>query len=300
MNKGNYTKKIWEKHEMGGFILLMNEAKKVVVVIMGALLVAVAMNIFLIPAQVYSSGFTGVAQLLSSMLKSYASVHISTGILILILNVPVTLLAWKKVGKSFTFYSFLSVILLSLFMEIIPVTEMSPNILLNAVFGGVVLAVGVGITLKYGASTGGMDIIAMLLSRSKDKPVGTYLFILNGVIIIVAGFLYGAEKSLYTLVTLYATTRVVDAIHTHHEKLTAMIVTKKSDEMKMAIQERLVRGITIVPAKGAFTNENREMLIIVITRYELYELEKVIKNIDPNAFTNILVTSNVIGFFRKD
>ena len=78
-----------------------------------------------------------------------------------------------------------------------------------------------------------------------------------------------------------------------------MIVTKKSDEMKMAIQERLVRGITIVPAKGAFTNENREMLIIVITRYELYELEKVIKNTDPNAFTNILVTSNVIGFFRK-
>ena len=93
----------------------MNEAKKVVVVIMGALLVAVAMNIFLIPAQVYSSGFTGVAQLLSSMLKSYASVNISTGILILILNVPVTLLAWKKVGKSFTFYSFLSVVLVYLF-----------------------------------------------------------------------------------------------------------------------------------------------------------------------------------------
>ena len=79
-------------------------------------------------------------------------------------------------------------------MEMIPVTEMSPNILLNAVFGGVISAVGVGMTLKYGASTGGMDIIAMLLSRSKDKPVGTYLFILNGVIIIAAGYLYECRK----------------------------------------------------------------------------------------------------------
>ena len=285
---------------MGGYILLMNEAKKVIVVIIGAFLVSVAMNIFLIPAHVYSSGFTGVAQLLSSMLKTYASFNISTGILLFILNIPVTLVAWTKVGKSFTFYSFLSVVLMTVFMGIIPVIEMSPNILLNAVFGGVVSAIGVGITLKYGASTGGMDIIAMLLSRSKDKPVGTYLFILNGVIIIAAGYLYGAEKSLYTLVTLYASTRVVDAIHTRHEKLTAMIVTKKSDEMKKAIQERLVRGITIVPAKGAFTNESREMLIIVITRYELYELEKVIKSIDANAFTNIIETANVIGFFRKE
>ena len=92
----------------------------------------------------------------------------------------------------------------------------------------------------------------------------------------------------------------MDAIHTRHEKLTAMIVTKKSEEMKQAIQERLVRGITLVPAKGAFTNESREMLIIVITRYELYELERVIQNVDANAFTNILETANVIGFFRKE
>ena len=302
MNKQcfNYIENDWEKHGIGGEIVVLNEVKKMLIVIIGALLVAVAMNMFLIPAQVYSSGFTGVAQLMSSLLRTYAPFNISTGVLMFILNIPVTLIAWKKVGKSFTLYSFLSVILMTIFMGIIPVIEMSPNILLNAVFGGVISAVGVGMTLKYGASTGGMDIIAMLLSRSKDKPVGMYLFILNGVIIIAAGYLYGAEKSLYTLVTLYASTRVVDAIHTRHEKLTAMIVTKKSEEMKQAIQARLVRGITLVPAKGAFTNESREMLIIVITRYELYELERIIKSVDANAFTNILETANVIGFFRKE
>ncbi|MBK5459784.1 MULTISPECIES: YitT family protein [unclassified Peribacillus] len=277
-----------------------SEIRKILIVIVGALLNAIAMNFFLIPANVYASGFTGVAQLLSRIIGSFAPFNISTGILLLLLNIPVTILAWRKVGKSFTFYSFLSVILMSLFMEIIPITRWSPDILLNAVFGGVIAAVGVGITLKFGASTGGMDIIAMLLSRKKDKPVGTYLFLLNGVIIVTAGAVYGPEKALYTLVTLYTSTRVVDAIHTRHEKLTAMIITKKSEELKQAIHAKLVRGITRVPAKGAFTNESKEMLLIVITRYELYDLERIIKEVDPHAFTNIIETSGIVGTFRRE
>jgi uncharacterized membrane-anchored protein YitT (DUF2179 family) len=183
---------------------------------------------------------------------------------------------------------------------VIPIKELSHDILLNAVFGGVILAVGVGITLKWGASTGGLDIIAMVLSRMKDKPVGPYMFILNGVIIGTAGFLYGWEKALYTLVTLYASTRVIDAIHTRYAKLTALIVTKKADELKKAIHAKLVRGITMLPAKGAFSNEARDMLMIVITRYELFDLERIINEVDPNAFTNIVQTNNVYGFFRKE
>ncbi|PWW27723.1 uncharacterized membrane-anchored protein YitT (DUF2179 family) [Cytobacillus oceanisediminis] len=272
------------------------ETKKVFVVLIGAVLNAIAMNFFLIPANVYASGFTGVAQLLSSVLGSFAS----TGILLFILNIPVTILAWKKVGRSFTVYSFLSVFLMSFFLEVIPVIHVSKDILLNAVFGGVIAAVGVGMTLKWGASTGGMDIIAMVLSRMKDKPVGTYFFTLNAIIIITAGFLYGWEKALYTLVTLYASTRVIDAIHTRHEKVTALIITKKSDEMKKAIHDKLVRGITTIPAKGAFTNESKEMMMIVITRYELYDLERIIKDVDPSAFTNIVQTAGVYGFFRRD
>lgn len=276
------------------------EAKKFFVVLVGAVLGAVAMNFFLIPANVYASGFTGMAQLLSSLLKEFTPFHLSTGILLFILNIPVTILGWMKVGRSFTIYSFVSVFLTSFFLEVIPVVELSPDILLNAVFGGVIAAVGVGLTLKYGASTGGMDIIAMILSRLKDRPVGTYFFIMNSIIIISAGFLYGWEKSLYTLVTLYVTTRVIDAIHTRHEKLTAMIVTKRTQELKDAIHAKLVRGITTVPAKGAFSGEDKEMLIIVISRYELYELEHTIKEVDPQAFTNIVQTTGVFGFFRKD
>jgi uncharacterized membrane-anchored protein YitT (DUF2179 family) len=269
-------------------------------VLVGALLNAIGLNLFLIPANVYSSGFTGLSQLLSSILEEYTPFYISTGILLLLLNIPVAILGWLKVGKTFTLYSFLSVAATTVFLEIIPLQSLSNDILLNAVFGGVILAVGVGITLKYGASTGGLDIIAMVLSRMKDKPVGTYIFMLNSVIIFTAGLLYGWEKALYTLVALYATTRVIDVIHTRHVKLTAMVVTKKADALKKAIHSKLVRGITMIPAKGAFTNESKDMMIIVITRYELYDLEKIIKEVDPNAFTNIIQTTGIFGFFRKD
>ncbi|MCD4837779.1 MULTISPECIES: YitT family protein [Neobacillus] len=276
------------------------QTKKFFVVILGAFLSALGMNIFLIPANVYSSGFTGIAQLLSKVLTDYTPFHLSVGILLLLLNIPVAILGWIKVGKSFTIYSFLSVVLSSFFLELIPIIHVSNDILLNAVFGGVIIAVGVGLTLKWGASTGGLDIIAMILSRLKDKPIGPYMFILNGIIVVTAGFLYGWEKALYTLVFLYTSTRVIDTIHTRHHKLTAFIITKKADEMKKAIHSKLVRGITMIPAKGAFSNETRDMLMIVITRYELFDLERIIHEVDPDAFTNIIQTTDVYGFFRRD
>ncbi|WP_411834551.1 YitT family protein [Neobacillus niacini] len=281
-------------------LLLWQQIKKTIIVTVGAFLNALAINLFLIPANVYSSGFTGAAQLLSKVLSEQTPLNISMGFLLLLLNIPVAILGWFKVGKSFTVYSFLSVVLSSLFLELIPITQVSKDILLNSVFGGVILAVGVGLTLKWGASTGGVDIIAMVLSRMKDKPIGSYMFIMNAVIIITAGFLYGWEKALYTIVSLYASTRVVDAIHTRHAKLTAMIVTKKADELKKAIHSKLVRGITMIPAKGAFSNEARDMLMIVITRYELYDLERIISEVDPNAFTNIVQTTGIYGFFRRE
>ncbi|MBW8350400.1 YitT family protein [Bacillus sp. IITD106] len=279
---------------------IWTHTKIFVTVLVGAFLNAVALNYFLIPAGVYASGITGAAQLVSNILSDFTLIHISTGILILLFNLPVVILGWLKVGKSFTMYSFISVLLMSLFLEILPVIAKTNDILLYSVFGGVIAAVGIGITLRVGASTGGLDIIAMVLSRMKDKPVGIYFFIINAIIIATAGAIYGWDKALYTLVSLYASTRVIDAIHTRHQKLTAMIVTKKSEELKEAIHARMVRGITVVPAKGAFSNEQKEMMMIVITRYELYELELIVKKVDPTAFTNIVQTTAVFGFFRKD
>ena len=280
--------------------MVWNETKKILAVVVGALLNAIAMNFFLIPANVFASGFSGTAQLISAALDMFTNINISTGVLILALNIPIAILAWFKVGRSFTFYSFMAVLLMSLFLEILPVQSYSDDIILNAVFGGVIGAAGVGITLRYGASTGGMDIVAMILSRINDKPIGIYFLILNGAIVAIAGLMYSEEQALYTMISLYVSTRVIDAIHTRHIKVTAMIVTKHADELKQAIHSKLVRGITMLPAVGAFTGEDKNMLMIVISRYELYDLQSVIQEVDPQAFTNIVQSTGVIGSFRKD
>ncbi|BAQ10636.1 hypothetical protein OXB_2165 [Bacillus sp. OxB-1] len=276
------------------------EVKRIIAVVLGSFLVALSLNFFLINANVYASGFSGVAQLVSSVLYDYFGITLSTGVLLLILNIPVVLLGWFKVGKGFTIYSIVSVAFMTLFLELLPVLSVSDDIILNAVAGGVLMGIGVGYTLKLGASTGGLDIIAMLLSRKKGKPIGTYFLILNGVIIILAGILYEPENALYTMLTLYVTTSAIDAIHTRHEKLTAMIVTNQADELQQAIHRTMVRGITILPAKGAYSKEDKHMLYVVITRYELYDLEKIIKEVDPKAFTNIVQTVGIFGFFRKE
>ncbi|WP_078391783.1 YitT family protein [Shouchella patagoniensis] len=273
---------------------MRKELGKMVIVVIGSLLLASSLNFFLIPADVFASGFTGISQLLSYI------VPLSTGVLLLLLNIPVAILGWLKVGKSFTIYSFMSVVLTAIFLEVIPVYAFSQDIMLNAVFGGVIGAAGAGLLLKWGASSGGLDIIVLVLARYSDRPVGSFFFILNSIIVVASGLLLDPEKALFTLISIYVTSRFIDTIHTRYVKLTAMIVTKNADKLNKAIHERLTRGITRIPAKGGYTFDEKEMLVIVITRYELYDLKNIVEEVDPAAFTNIVETANIFGLFRKD
>lgn len=280
--------------------MFLVEAKRIITVILGSLLLAISLNFFLIDANVYASGFTGAAQLISSIFKDFFAIDLSAGILLLLLNIPVLIIGWFKVGKGFTIYSIISVAFSTIFLELLPILSITEDIILNAVVGGVIGGAGVGLSLKLGASTGGMDIVAMILSRLRDKPIGTYFLILNGIIVAVAGLINEPENALYTLLTLYITTMVIDALHTRHEKVTAMIVTHKAEQLQHAIHEKMVRGITIMPAKGAYSGTEKNVLLLVITRYELYDLEQIIDETDPNAFTNIVQTVGVFGFFRRN
>lgn len=280
--------------------MFLIEVRRIIIVILGSLLLALSLNFFLIDANVYASGFTGVAQLISAVFNDYMNIQASTGIILLCLNIPVFILGWFKVGKGFTIYSLISVAFATVFLETLPIVSLSEDIILNAVVGGVLAGIGVGISLKWGASTGGMDIVAMVLSRLQDKPIGTYFLLLNGIIIIFAGILFEPENALYTMLALYITTRVIDAIHTSNEKVTAMIITRKAKKLQKAIHNKMVRGITIIPAQGAYSGEEKYMMYLVITRYELYDLEQIINEVDPNAFTNIVQTTDVLGFFRNE
>ncbi|MFC0233121.1 YitT family protein [Vagococcus entomophilus] len=274
--------------------------KKALVILMTGITSAIALNMFLTPAKVFSAGMNGVSQLLSSILETTFNIHISTGIFILILNVPIAILGWVKIGKSSTILSFVNVVSVTLFTLIIPVHSISTNPLMNAIIGGVLVGIGIGFSLKYGFTTGGTDIISLILSKTTGRTVGSLLFTINLVVIFLAGLLFNWESALYTIISIYCMTQVTDMIHTSNQKITAMIITQEPQSVMSSIQKRLVRGMTLIPAKGARSKVQGEMILIVITRYEVYDLEQAIYEIDQNAFVNIMPTQTVLGKFWNE
>ncbi|MDE5977017.1 MAG: YitT family protein [Turicibacter sp.] len=262
-------------------------------------LYVLAMNMFITPANLYTGGITGVAQLLIAFVASVFGVQLSLGALIFLLNLPLLYLAWRSIGKRFASLSILTVIMQSVVLEIVPIGKFSDDILLNAVFGGVLMGVGVGMILKIGASTGGTDIISQYISMKFNGSFGKYSFGINGIIILLAGMTQGWETALYTIISIYITAVVIDRIHTIHQNLTLYIVTSYEDEMIDALHQQLYRGITVLEGRGAYTKHNKSVLMLVLSSYELYEALEVIKMIDHQAFTNVVRSEMVQGYFVK-
>ncbi|MBS3199927.1 YitT family protein [Turicibacter bilis] len=275
--------------------------KNLGIMIIGVFLYVLAMNMFISPANLYTGGVTGIAQLIIAFASSAFGIHLSLGGLIFLLNVPLLYLAWRSIGKRFAVLSILTVVLQSIILELVPMGKFSDDILLNAVFGGVLIGVGVGMILKIGASTGGTDIVSQYISMKFNGSFGKYSFGINAVIILLAGITQGWETALYTIISIYITSVVVDRIHTIHQNLTLYIVTSKEDEMIDAIQKQLYRGITVLEGRGAYTKNNKSVLMIVLSSYELYEALAVIKMVDDHAFTNVVRSEMVQGHFvRKE
>ena len=275
--------------------------KNLGIMIIGVFLYVLAMNMFISPANLYTGGVTGIAQLIIAFASSAFGIQLSLGGLIFLLNVPLLYLAWRSIGKRFAVLSILTVVLQSIILELVPMGKFSDDILLNAVFGGVLIGVGVGMILKIGASTGGTDIVSQYISMKFNGSFGKYSFGINAVIVLLAGITQGWETALYTIISIYITSVVVDRIHTIHQNLTLYIVTSKEDEMIDAIQKQLYRGITVLEGRGAYTKNNKSVLMIVLSSYELYEALAVIKMVDDHAFTNVVRSEMVQGHFvRKE
>ncbi|KRM72689.1 YitT family protein [Lacticaseibacillus brantae] len=271
--------------------------KKIGVAILSGLLSAIALNFFLIPAKVFSAGLNGVSQLMSLLLQHSFNIGDSTGWFILLFNLPLVILAWFKLGHEFTIFTSLTSLSISVLAVVLPVETLSTNPLMNAIFGGVLTGIGVGIAMRYGFSTGGMDIISLVLSKTTGRSVGTLLFATNLLVILAAGLAVQWESAMYTIISIYCMTRLVDTIHTSHQKITAMIVTTHKDDVIKAISDELIRGITVVDSKGGFTGASNTTLLVVITRFELYNLTQATLSVDPGAFINIMNTIDVVGEF---
>ena len=264
---------------------------KTVVFIIAAVLVAISMNNFFVPNNIFSGGFNGVAQLISLFFDSVFGLHVEVGAIIMATNIPLAIAGWIYAGREFTILSFLNNFAASFMQIVLPKTTLvTHEPILAGLFGGLLLGISIGLTFKVGFSTGGMDIVAMIVQKTTGKSIGSINMFINVFIVVVAGAIIG----------IYATSAAVDAIHTRHQKLTAFIVTTHPDEVIQALQAALVRGITVMPSRGAFTQEPNTTLMMVLSRYELTEMQNLVKSIDHASFINIVSTVEVSNNFWNE
>ncbi len=261
--------------------------------IAGSLLVAAGFNLFLVPHQLLSGGVSGIAMMAGYIIGG------NIGVLYLVLNIPLLIWGWFAAGHRFIYWSMFSVAASTLFLQLIPVKELASDIVLGSVFGGLLIGLGTGLLLRFGGSSGGFDIVASIATRKRDLPVGMLIFILNAAVIaVLVLFTKNWNSALYSLVSIFSAGKIVDLIHVRHHKLTAFIVTTKTDELLAKLLTH-PRGITIIQTRGAFSSATHDMLMTVRTKYELSELCKAVKQVDPRAFINIVETVGVIGDFYR-
>lgn len=273
--------------------------KNALILTFGSMLFAIAINIFVGPGGLYVGGLTGVLQIIVMLFYDFFEIELSLGMLVLLCNLPILLIAWKSVGKRFAILTIISVVIQSIFFEVIPVYGIAGDVMVNSIFGGVLVGIGSGMILKIGASAGGMDVISQVMSYKFDGSVGKYSFIINAIVVGVAGYYQSWEVAMYTIISIYITSIVIDKIHTIHKNLTLYIVTQKEDEIKKAIWDELYRGITVLEASGAYTQERRSVLMVVLSSNELYQTLEIIKTVDESVFINIVESEAVVGNFIK-
>lgn len=269
------------------------------IVVLVSFLYAFTLNFFLVPGHIYSGGVMGFSQLLTYFLNHHTDIgnSIQAGTINMILNIPIILLGFFKLGKKFTTYTLMIVVGISFFSEIIPVTQISENPLLNGVIGGVIAGTAVGLAIKNGMSAGGTDIISMVIYQSFGINIGSINLFINFFIFLGAGFIYTWEFALFTLISMYASAKMIDTIHTNDHRLTVFIVTDRVDAVIESVLSQLRRGITILDGRGGYSKKARFTLMIVVNRYELSVLENAVLEGDPHAFINMVQSTKIIGNF---
>ncbi|MCL2112986.1 MULTISPECIES: YitT family protein [Lactococcus] len=260
-----------------------------------------ALNFFYQPGHVYASGATGVAQVVSELVTRLVGHDIlPISVTLFLVNVPLIMLAWRGIGKQFTVYTLITVFMSSVFIHFIPVTSLTNDPVINAVFGGAIMGFGVGNAMKAGISSGGTDIVSLYVRKKTGRTVGTLSFIVNGIVVFVAGILFGWEYMLYSIIAIFVSSRVQDAIFTRQKRLQVMIVTQNPDLLMHKLFERFNHGVTILNnTEGGYTHEKRTVLLTVITMYEYQDFKSIIGRYDPKAFVSISENVRVLGNFTE-
>lgn len=266
-----------------------------------ALLASVSVNFFYQPGNIYSSGITGLAQILSTLSKSIVGHTIPVSVTLLVLNLPLFLLGWFKIGHKFTIFTGITVLLTSVFMQIMPEEVLTTDPIVCAIFGGAVMGAGIGYALKNGLSSGGLDFVSITIRKKTGKTIGSISIFFNILIMCAAGMLFGWQYALYSAIAIFVCGKVTDAVYTKQKKMQVTIITRCPEAVIHGIQSRMRRGITIInEAEGAFKHDKQTVLMTVVTRYEMPLLKAAMRESDPAAFVSIADNVQIFGNFKED
>ncbi|MCM3017052.1 YitT family protein [Priestia megaterium] len=272
--------------------------KRMLFILVGALLMAVGLEFFLVPNEVIDGGIVGISIILSHL------TDVQIGFYIFALNLPFFFIGYKQIGKTFALSTLLGVIILSIATSIfhdLPVLTGDP--LLATVFGGIVLGVGVGIVIRYGGSLDGTEILAILFNKRTPFSVGETIMFFNLFILGSAGFVFGWDRAMYSLMAYFIAFKTIDiVIQGLDESKSAWIISEQYEQIGEAILARLGRGVTYLNGEGAYTGDEKKVIFCVITRLEEAKLKAIIDEIDPSAFFAVAAIAEVRGgrFKKRD
>jgi len=269
---------------------LAQNALKYLMITLGILIDAIALELFLIPNSVLDGGLTGI-----SLMIQYKTGW-PLGLIVSVFNLPFIFLGMKQVGKRFalayTYALAVFTLFTQLFHHVAPITE---NELLSVAFGGFLLGAGVGLVLRGGACIDGTELVALMISRKSAASTGVVILIFNLIIFTVASFLFGVDRALLSLLTYYIASRIIDKVEEGLDTAKqVIIITDDAEPIADAIYKRLGRTVTISSARGLVSGK-KEMLYVVITRLELPELREIVEASDESAFITISDVNEIIG-----
>ena len=257
----------------------------------GAVIAAFALEEFLVPFTVLDGGIVGVSMIISQLSG------LPLGVLTIVLNIPFVLLGFKRLGMRFLIKAIYAMVIFSVFLSVFKdMNAVTDKEILVVAFGGVLLGIGVGLILRYGGCLDGTEIVAMFLSKNTEFSVGQIVLFFNIIIYGVAGFLFGPDRALYSLLTYFVTSKVIDIVENGMEQgKSVMIITDHGKDIADAIYSQLGRTCTQMEGKGMVSNGKKTVLYCVITRVEVPAIKKIINDADVSAFMTISDVSEIVG-----
>ncbi|MFA6989844.1 MAG: YitT family protein [Candidatus Gastranaerophilaceae bacterium] len=272
-------------------IKIKNSLQNFIFLFVGSIIAAAGLEFFLVPNQIIDGGIVGI-----SIMASHIS-GFSLSLFLILLNIPFLYLGYKKIGKSFTISTVFSVLSLAYWVSLFhPIPGLTKDLFLAAVFGGIMVGIGVGMIIKYGGSLDGTEIVAIILDNKTGFSVGEIVMFFNFFILASAGLVFSWDKAMYSLVAYFVAYKFIDiTIQGLDETKAVMIVSDSPDEISKALMAQIERGVTILYGEGGFSKESKKIIYSTITRLEIAKLKSIVNEIDENAFVTINDVHDVLG-----